>query len=247
VANLLVISGEQATREALRSWLAEERHLVTLCDGLSAVPRLLALLTPDLLCLDVRDDHASVTDFWAWFLADEGRSSIPILFVLPPGARCVDEATPSQFRQGCDGFVARPLDGHELRQKVAALLSAGSSASFRSPVLRSPPFLLDASTHFLSAKGGTAALTPTEHQLFAYFMERRGAVVSSDELLEGVWGFDPATATPAVVRVHVSNLRRKMAPLRCAHLLQTLPHRGYRLMRERVDVLDGEGTGCEGV
>jgi two-component system response regulator PhoP len=63
-------------------------------------------------------------------------------------------------------------------------------------------------------------------------MERPGAIVGSDELLESVWGFHPGTATAAVVRVHVGNLRRKMAQLGTARLLETLPHRGYRLLQE---------------
>lgn len=234
MANVLIISHEPATGEALRSCLAEDRHLVTLCDALSAAPRLFATLTPDLLCLDVCDDHASASDFWSWFLADECRYSIPVLFVLPPGGRWTAGAAPSQYRQERDGFVARPLDGDEVRRKVAGLLSATSSqATRRSQVLRSPPFTLDPATHVLSAGGGKGALTPTEHRLLAYLMERPEVVVSSEELLEAVWGFYPGTATPAVVRVHLSNLRRKMATLKCEHLLQTLPHRGYRLLQER--------------
>ena len=63
-------------------------------------------------------------------------------------------------------------------------------------------------------------------------MERPGPIVGSDELLESVWGFRPGTATAAVVRVHVGNLRRKMAALGAPRLPETLTHREYRLLQE---------------
>jgi len=234
MANVLIVSAQAAMQETLRTCLVEGGHVVTVCDDLSAAPRLFAAIEFDLICLDTRGDDASDGGFWAWFPADQSRASVPVLFVLPLGARWSPSVATGRFRPGHDDFLSRPVDVETLKEKVARLLAASPSAPAGRPkVLRSPPFTLDVGSHDLAANGRTVALTPIEYRLLAYLMERPGAVVGSDELLESVWGFQPGTATAAVVRVHVGNLRRKMALLGAARLLETLPHRGYRLLEER--------------
>ena len=188
-----------------------------------------ATLAVDLICLDVSDGYPA-DDFWSWLLAGERRSSVPVLFLLPLCGRWTAGVAPPHFRPQWDDCIARPLDPDSLKQKVGCLLSASPTGPGRSPLLRSLPFTLDGDSRELRADGRKVVLTPTEHRLLSYLMEHSGAVVSSDELLETVWGFHPGTATAAVVRVHVSNLRRKMAALGHAQLLQALPHRGYRLL-----------------
>jgi two-component system phosphate regulon response regulator PhoB len=219
-------------RETLRACLVEAGHAVVACGDLSAAPRLFAALDFDLICLDARDD-AGGDDFWAWFLADQGRASVPVLFVLPPGAKWTPGAATGRLRFGQDDFLLRPVDVETLKEKVARLLAASPSAARGRPrLLRSPPFALDAGSHDLEVNGRKVALTPIEYRLLAYLMERPGTVVGSGELLESVWGFQPGTATAEVVRVHVGNLRRKMGRLGAAQFLETLPHRGYRLLEE---------------
>ena len=233
MANVLVVSGEAATQETLRSCLVDAGHLAAVCSDLSAAPRLFVALEFDLICLDARGDDPSAADFWTLFIGDQSRAAISVLFILPLGARWTPGAAASHFRPARDDVVSRPLDVDDLRQKIARLLVASPSGPpLRPRVLRSPPFALDVDTHDLAVNDKKIALTPIEHRLLAYLMERPGAIVGSDELLESVWGFHPGTATAAVVRVHVGNLRRKMAQLGTARLLETLPHRGYRLLQE---------------
>jgi len=233
LANILVVSGESTMCEMLRSCLGEEGHLVSVRNDYSTALRLFATLDVDLICLDACDEPA-MHDFWVWLLADESRCAIRVLFIVPLAGRWTAGVTPLNFRPHRDDCVAKPLDADELKRKVARLLSASPSSPSNQPrVLRSPPFTLDHETRELWADGKKTVLTPTEHRLLGYLMERSGAVVSSDELLETVWGFHPGTATAAVVRVHVSNLRRKMAALGHAQFLQALPHRGYRLVEPK--------------
>ena len=60
-------------------------------------------------------------------------------------------------------------------------------------------------------------------------MERPGAVVTAEELLEKVWGFFPQTGSGDIVRSHMRNLRRKIAKVaRGREVIRTLPRRGYR-------------------
>ena len=59
--------------------------------------------------------------------------------------------------------------------------------------------------------GRPVELSAMEFKLLAYFVERRGALLSRDELLDKVWGYD-ATPQTRTVDVHVAALRQKLEP-----------------------------------
>ncbi len=64
-----------------------------------------------------------------------------------------------------------------------------------------------------------------------YLMQRRGSIVSAEELLEKVWEFFPGTGSSELVRSHMRNLRNKLRIVTGgADLVQTVPRRGYRLL-----------------
>jgi two-component system OmpR family response regulator len=235
VANVLIVSGATATSELLRACLVEDGHLVGACRDPAAAPRLFATLAFDVVCLDLDVGQSGVDDLLRWLQADGDHSEVPVLFVLPSNRRWLPAAISPQLRPGLDDSVSTPLDADGFREKVQRLLSRAPSAT-RPRTLRLPPLVLDRDTHDLSAGGSTVHLTPTEHRLISHLMERPGEVVAGDELLERVWVFHPGTGSASVVRVHVGNLRRKMAQIGAGRLLETLPHRGYRLRGEEAQV-----------
>jgi DNA-binding response OmpR family regulator len=235
MANVLVISDDAATCDPVVGCLAADGHVVAACGAPSAAPRLFGTLRFHAVCLDTAVSQSSIDDFLRWLQADEERAALPILFLLPLGSRWTPAAAPPQLRPGSDGCLVKPLDADSLRKTIAELLARSLRGRPAYPrVLRSPPFVLDSDTHELSAGGNSVVLTPTEYRLLSYLIAQPEAVISPETLLENVWGFHPGTGAAAVVRVHVSNLRRKIAALGHAHLLQTLPRRGYRLLQERI-------------
>ncbi|WP_125593728.1 response regulator transcription factor [Companilactobacillus baiquanensis] len=58
-------------------------------------------------------------------------------------------------------------------------------------------------------EGNDIGLTPKEFSLFWYLMQHRGQVLSRDQLLEGVWGYDAAGST-RTIDIHISHLRDKL-------------------------------------
>jgi two-component system alkaline phosphatase synthesis response regulator PhoP len=73
-------------------------------------------------------------------------------------------------------------------------------------------------------------LTPKEFDLLVALLERRGAVISRQELLKEVWGYGNADINTRTVDVHLSELRRKLEedPANPTYLL-TVRKAGYRL------------------
>lgn len=234
LASIVVIGTDPSIPGTLRRCLAEMGHIVSVCaDGPSAV-RAFAALSVDLVCVDYRDGGLDAVDFCRWLCSDRARASIPVLFVLPESARWTAASFPSVLRPGSDDYVATPIDLDQLEQKIARLLSCVVSGNAgRALVLLSPPFALEVETHDLRADGRKVRLTPIESKLLAYMMERPESVISTEELLVGVWAHHPGTGDATVVRAHIRNLRNKMAALGRPNFIQTLPQRGYRLLAEK--------------
>jgi DNA-binding response OmpR family regulator len=73
-------------------------------------------------------------------------------------------------------------------------------------------------------------LTPQEFRLLAYLVENRGKVLSRDQLLDAVWGYEaiPSTRT---VDVHIAWIRQKMGDTRNPRHIRTVRGAGYRFYR----------------
>jgi DNA-binding response OmpR family regulator len=189
-------------------------------------------LNVDIFCVDTSLGAQVVREFCGWLQSDVERSCVPVLFLSPPAGRWAKPAALAPFRPEQDDCLPRPLHINALIERMSFMLSRAPSRAAGRPrrCLHAGSLMVDTETHEVWHGGQKVVLTPIEFRLFAYFVARPGAVISLDELLEHVWGFFPGTGAPAVVRVHIGNLKRKIAALGLSDCpLQTLPRRGYRL------------------
>jgi len=238
LATILLISSDRRACDALRGALAPQGHLVTDAASRDEGLRALHTLRADLVALDLAAPGLPEEQFCRWLRADPDRADVPVLFLGPRTALQVEGTLPSTLRPGVDGYLGRPFDAESLARAVAGLLTAvdGSPARRVQPV-RAGQLSLDPVSRFLrwvgppaEAQGRQVRLTPIECRLLREFMEKPGLALSTEELLERVWGFYPGTGGGEVLRAHVRNLRRKLRHLReDTELLVTVPRLGYRL------------------
>jgi len=87
---------------------------------------------------------------------------------------------------------------------------------------------LDCRTYEASTRDRTVVLTPVEFELLYHLMSHPGEVFSSERLLREVWNYPPGTGDPALVRMHIRNLRAKLEPsTKHPIYIRTISRHGY--------------------
>ena len=89
---------------------------------------------------------------------------------------------------------------------------------------------VDPHTGKVEIDGSSVELTPVEFELLYFLVSHAGEVLSTERLLQEVWGYPPGAGNPSLVRMHVLNLRRKIEPdPRHPIYIRTIPRHGYTI------------------
>ncbi len=145
---------------------------------------------------------------------------IPVIVLT---ARDGVQDTVAGLEGGADDYMPKPFRFEELLARIRLRLAGSRPAE--STVLRCGDLSLDLRTRRATADGRTVDLSAREFALAETFLRHPGQVLSREQLLSGVWGydFDPGSN---VVDVYVRYLRRKLGASR----IQTVRGMGYRLV-----------------
>lgn len=130
--------------------------------------------------------------------------STPALFLT---ARTEVEQRVEGLDAGADDYLPKPFATAELVARVRAMLRRKDT--FVPDLLDSGGLTLNRSTYQISYKDKTVSLSGKEFQLLEMFMQRPGVIVTTEQLMTHVWGWETDVDT-SVVWVHISNLRKKL-------------------------------------
>ena len=130
--------------------------------------------------------------------------STPALFLT---ARTEVDQRVEGLDAGADDYLPKPFATAELIARVRAMLRRKDT--FVPDLLDSGGLTLNRSTYQISYKDKTLSLSGKEFQLLEVFMQRPGVIVTTEQLMTHVWGWETDVDT-SVVWVHISNLRKKL-------------------------------------
>lgn len=148
-----------------------------------------------------------------------GSSTLPVIILT---ARDGVEDTVAGLRGGADDYMAKPFRFDELLARVQLRLQAHTGT--QPTVLSHDGITLDLHTRRLHVDGSAADLTAREFALAEIFLANPGQVLSREQLLSRVWGYDYDPGSN-IVDTYVRYLRRKMGSDR----IETVRGMGYRL------------------
>lgn len=228
VHTLLFIEDDDQIRLALRLALEDEGYeVIEAADGRSGLERF-AEREPDLVLLDLRLPDISGFEVCRTL---RSRSIVPIIVVT---AQADTYDMVAGLEAGADDYVRKPVVPKELAARIRALLrrvqlhdgrasTAAAAARFGDVELRREQGLV------LRA-GVEVSLTKTEFRLLCEFADHAGMVLSRDQLLERVWGYE-YLGDSRLVDAHVRRLRVKIEDKPDdPRLLLTVRGIGYRLV-----------------
>ncbi len=214
---ILVAEDEPRIAAFLDKGLRSNGFAVTIVDDGDDALHLASSDAFDLLVLDVglpgRDGFTVLRDL------RERDSSLPVIILT---ARDGVEDTVAGLEGGADDYVAKPFRFDELLARVRARLRTDRSSE--QTVLEASGAALDLRTRRLSVDGRSADLTAREFALAEVFFRHPGQVLSREQLLSSVWGYDYDPGSN-VVEVYVRYLRQKLGVER----ITTARGMGYRL------------------
>ena len=223
---ILVVDDEEAIADLVEVYLTNEgftvRKFGAAAPALAHVEKdppdlaILDVMLPDMdgfvLCQKIREDHL-----------------FPILMLT---ARVEDMDKITGLTLGADDYITKPFNPLELVARVKTQLRRYTRYNRPLPAEEGFDFRglqISRTTHKCLLYGEELVLTPLEFSILWYLCERRGQVVSSEELFEAVWGAKYLDGSNTVMS-HIARLREKMhEPSRRPKFVKTVWGVGYTI------------------
>jgi DNA-binding response OmpR family regulator len=202
---ILVIDDDAILLGLLRQYLERAGYVVeTAANGLAGLQRAYEV-HPNLVVLDVMMPRM---DGWEVCSRLREVSQVPIIMLT---AKDAEGDKLRGFRLGIDDYVTKPFSFAELAARVAAVLARSRlpEGAERPRIYRTGDLLIDLESLRVTKRESLIALTPTEFRLLAVLVENAGRVLTHEQLLDRVWGYDYAGDTGYVKR-YIWYLRQKL-------------------------------------
>lgn len=219
---IVVIDDERPIRRFLQTALAAHQHEIV--EAASGEEGLAAVIQnrPDLVILDL-----GLPDIEGFEVTRRLRewTDLPII-ILSVREREADKI--AALDAGADDYLTKPFGVGELLARIRAAMRRVATAT-PEPVFESNGLQVDMGHRLVKVDGEEMSLTPTEYDLLRALVAHAGKVLTHQQLLQEVWGAG-YTDDAHLLRVNISNLRRKIEPqpARPRYVL-TEPGVGYRL------------------
>ena len=221
MAKILVVDDEASIVTMLAYNLKKEGYdVVTAEDGEVALEKFESE-KPDLLLLDIMMPKM---DGYEVCRKIREKSNVPII-MLTARADEVDKVV--GLEMGADDYVTKPFSVMELMARVRAQLRR-----YEQPVsnkISLGTISINTDTREVFVNGEEVKLTFKEYELLVFLVENGNKVVSRDELLNKIWGYE-YTGETRTIDIHIKTLRQKLGT--AGDYIKTIRGMGYRAVKE---------------
>lgn len=222
--HVLVVEDEKRLAEALAQILKEQKYMVDIVhDGQDGLDYAMSGIY-DVIVLDVmmpKKDGFQVA-------AELRRAKIETPILMLTAKNTVDNKVEGLDR-GADDYMTKPFAPQELLARIRALTRRQGEVLLES--LEFDDLCLDLSTCELRCGGKVTHLSFKEFEIMKMLMTGAGGVVSKEEMLVKVWGYE-GEATENNVEAYISFLRKKLAFLKSQTTITALRKIGYKMEKK---------------
>jgi DNA-binding response OmpR family regulator len=222
-ARILIVDHDSTVAPIFRQTLADTGHRIESTEGMQFEAAALREYAPQCMILNLnpRDGKRPFN------LIDEARSWFqgPIMVVSDV---CSESTKVSAFERGADDYACVPFGLREFAARVDALLRRTASPS-PARHFKVGPLHIDRAARSAFLNGQALALTHKEFDILFCLARNPGVVISAEALLSEIWG-SGFVHYNQTLRVHISNLRRKLRSVTAfADFIRSVPGNGYLL------------------
>ena len=182
----------------------------------------LAFDTPELILLDIMLPGEDGLAILRKLKSSSKTKDIPVIMVTAKGTE-YDKVI--GLDSGADDYVTKPFGMMELVSRIKAVLRRSGQTADKVD-LEIDGVKMNVKKHEVTVDGQTVTLTLKEYELLERLMRNRNIVLTRDQLLEDIWGYDFDGET-RTVDVHVRTLRHKLGEK--GAIIETVRGVGYRI------------------
>lgn len=182
----------------------------------------LAFDTPELILLDIMLPGEDGLAILRKLKSSSKTKDIPVIMVTAKGTE-YDKVI--GLDSGADDYVTKPFGMMELVSRIKAVLRRSGQTADKAD-LEIDGVKMNVKKHEVTVDGQTVTLTLKEYELLERLMRNRNIVLTRDQLLEDIWGYDFDGET-RTVDVHVRTLRYKLGEK--GEIIETVRGVGYRI------------------
>ena len=188
----------------------------------SAFMEALAFDTPELILLDIMLPGDDGLELLKKLKSSPKTKGIPVIMVTAKGSE-YDKVV--GLDSGADDYVTKPFGMMELVSRIKAVLRRSGKVEDRMD-METAGVHMDVKKHEVTVDGKEISLTLKEFELLEKLMRNQGIVLTRDQLLTEIWGYDFDGET-RTVDVHIRTLRQKLGEK--GEIIQTVRGVGYRV------------------
>ncbi len=202
---ILVVDDEERMVRFIRLNLEHDGYVVVEAfNGKQALQRLRDA-TPDLILLDVM--MPDLNGFEVLQMIRE-TSNVPVIMLTAKGE---EDDRVRGLELGADDYITKPFSPRELVSRVKAVLrrTEGLAGSMHGLIQVDERLKMDFDRREIWLEGKIIKLRPTEYRMLFHLVQNAGWVISHDQMLTKVWGYE-YREEPHYVRLYINYLRQKL-------------------------------------
>ncbi|HDR7914953.1 TPA: response regulator transcription factor [Bacillus wiedmannii] len=219
---ILIVEDEDILREIMKDYLLNEGYnVLEAIDGKEA----LSIFEEHEVHLIILDIMLPELDGWAVCRRIRKKSNVPIIMLT---ARVDEDDTLLGFELGADDYVTKPYSPPILLARAKRLMESRYSSAVNvstADTLTSSGIHVHFPSRTVTIDGEYINLTHTEFEIVTYLMQNQGIVISREQLINKIWGYEFA-GDDRTINSHIRNLRHKLGQK--AACIVTVVRAGYK-------------------